>query len=132
MKISKSLRRSIFLGLGIIVVLVVYAYGFDVVQVDLEEFRKPQRQESRVRVTRALAHPEIFEFDQEEVKITAPIWIPCTSVPAEVPEPDTSGAYMVLTPNCGNPDQFIDVEGLRSLCDGLLSIPMVMVIFKSG
>ena len=55
MKKNASLRKSILLGLSVLAVLFVYAYGFDITKVSLEELRSPQRQQSLARVTRALA-----------------------------------------------------------------------------
>jgi phosphonate ABC transporter permease subunit PhnE len=107
-----SLRKSIQLGLAILAGLLVYAYGFQVTRVDLEDLRSETRQQSLTRVMRALARPEIFEYDQEQEVINAPIYVPCpsTGVPA-LPKPDQSGPYMVITPACANAGESVQVEG---------------------
>ena len=65
----KSLRT----GLLVLLVLIVFAYGFEITDIDLEQLRSEQRQQSLQRVTRALARPDIFEFDQEEDVATGPV-----------------------------------------------------------
>ena len=110
---SPSLLKSIRLGFMVLVGLVVYAYGFQVTRVRLDEFRNESRQESRVRVTRALARPEIFEYEQEEFVVSAPIMVPCPAGELNLPKPDTRGPYMILTPPCNNPGRDIQVEGFN-------------------
>ncbi len=113
MKKTSSLWKSTRLGLIVLLVLIVYAYGFQVTKVDLSEFRKESRQVSRIRVTRALAKPDIFEYEQEELIVSAPIYVPCPAGEIELPSPDTSGPYMVLTPPCNDPGEEIQIEGFN-------------------
>ena len=95
--------KSMQLGLAILVGLLIYAYGFQITRVDLEDLRSERRQESLVRVMRALAKPEIFAYDQEEEIINSPVYVPCpaSGVPS-IPEPATTGPYVVITPACAN------------------------------
>ena len=105
----KSLRT----GLLALLVLIVFAYGFEITDIDLDQLRSEQRQQSLQRVTRALARPDIFEFEQEEQKAMAPVYIPCPddgTLP-DIPAPDTSGAYITITPPCADPGQEVTVEG---------------------
>ncbi len=106
----KSLRT----GLIALVILLMYAYGFEITDIDLETLRSEQRQESLKRVTRALAQPDIFEFEKEEQKATGPVYVTC---PQEVstPESDTSGPYLVVTPACAEPGETVTVEGFNFL-----------------
>ena len=99
-KKKASLWKSIQLGLAVLLVLIVFAYGFQVTDVDLEDLRSERRQESVVRVMRALAKPRIFEYDQESEIINAPVYVTCPASGVPVFEqPDTSGPYLVITPN---------------------------------
>jgi phosphonate ABC transporter permease subunit PhnE len=107
--------RSLWLGLGILAVLIVYAYGFEITDIDLAELRSEQRQNSLVRVMRALAQPDIIAFEQEEQAAMAPVFVTCPedgSVP-ELPEPDTSGPYITVTPSCAEPRETVTVEGFN-------------------
>jgi phosphonate ABC transporter permease subunit PhnE len=106
----KSLRTGLF----VLLALIVFAYGFEITDIDLEQLRSVQRQQSLQRVTRALARPDIFEFEQEEQKAMAPVYVPCPASGApEVPAPDTSGPYVTVTPVCADPEQSVSVEGFN-------------------
>src|SRR5215207_308806 len=109
-----SLWKSLQLGLVVLAGLLVFAYGFQITRVDLEDLRSERRQESLVRVMRALARPEIFAYEQAEEVINSPIYVPCpvTGVPS-VPKPDTTGPYVVITPGCANAGESVQVEGFN-------------------
>jgi phosphonate ABC transporter permease subunit PhnE len=105
--------KSITIGLIVLLVMVIYAYGFQITKVNLEELRSETRQSSLQRVMRALAKPEIFEYDQTEQIINYPVYIPCHAegdLPA-TPEYDPSDPYLVITPACASPGETVQVEG---------------------
>ncbi len=106
--------KSIRFGLAVLAGLLVYAYGFQITKVDLEDLRSERRQESLTRVMRALANPEIFEYDQAQEVINAPLYVPCPAggVPS-LAEPDKSGPYIVITPACAGPGETVQVEGFN-------------------
>lgn len=109
-----SIWKSLQVGIAVLFVLIVYAYGFQITKVDLEDLRSERRQESLVRVMRALARPEIFEFDQSEEIINTPVYVTCPAGSSPViPEPDTSGPYLVVTPSCAEPGETVHVEGFN-------------------
>jgi len=110
-----SIWKSVRIGLLTVLVLVVFAYGFQITQVDLTELRSEQRQESLRRVLRALAKPDLFAYEQEEVIATAPLFIPCPSEEslAALPAPDATNPYMVITPACAEPEGTVQVEGFN-------------------
>jgi hypothetical protein len=107
----KSLRT----GLAVLLALIVFAYGFEITDIDLAQLRSEQRQQSLQRVTRALARPDIFEFEQEEQQAMGPVYVTCPADGAipEVPAPDTSGPYVTVTPACAEPEQTVTVEGFN-------------------
>jgi phosphonate ABC transporter permease subunit PhnE len=105
--------KSIQFGLAILAGLFVYAYGFQITRVDLEDLRSERRQESLTRVIRALAQPEIFEYEQQEEIVNAPIYVPCPADAPALPEPDKSGPYLVITPACANEGETVQVEGFN-------------------
>src|SRR4026207_762157 len=93
--------KSVQLGLAVLIVLLVYAYGFQITRVDLEDLRSERRQESLVRVMRALAKPEIFDYEQAVEVINAPVHVPCpTSGVEPASESGATGPYIVVTPGC--------------------------------
>ena len=97
--------NSIKVGLFSLLAMVIFAYGFQITKVNLEELRSENRQESLVRVTRALAKPEIFEYEQVEEIVNFPIYVPCPpdGSQASVPEHNATEPYIVITPSCVNP-----------------------------
>lgn len=107
--------KSISIGAIVLLVLVIYAYGFQITKVNLEELRRDTRQASLQRVIRALAKPEIFEYDQTEQIINYPVYIPCHAdgTTPSIPEHALSDPYLVLTPGCASPGGTIQVEGFN-------------------
>lgn len=106
--------KSLRLGLAVLIGLFVFAYGFQITKVDLEDLRSERRQESLVRVMRALARPEIFEYEQEAELINAPVYVPCPGGGAEsASESGSTGPYIVVTPGCANPGETVQVEGFN-------------------
>jgi len=106
--------RSAQLGLAILAGLVIYAYGFQVTKVDLEDLRSERRQESLSRVLRALAKPELFAYEQQEEIINSPVFVTCPAggVPS-FEESDRTGPYVVITPLCANAGETVQVEGFN-------------------
>lgn len=106
----KSLQR----GLLVLLILIIFAYGFEITDIDLEQLRSEQRQTSLQRVVRALAQPDIFEYEQEEQQAITPVFVTCPAGgEPELPAPDTSGPYLTVTPTCAEPDETVTVEGFN-------------------
>lgn len=96
---STPIGRSLGTFLAVIALIIVYAYGFQITRINLEEPREERRQTQLVNIIRGLARPRLFEYSEERVEIDAPIMMPCDDqVP--LPSVDESGRYIELTPNC--------------------------------
>jgi len=110
-KTRKSLKRSIGLGCAVLLGLIVYAYGFNVTKVNFEATRSEIRLTQLTRILRALAHPNILEYEKDELHVAVPFYLPCPG--EDVPETplDTSGPYVVLNPPCGEAKEIIEIEG---------------------
>ena len=115
MKTKKSLGKSVGLGLLILLVLVIYAYGFSVTKVNFEETRSEVRLTQLTRILRALAHPDLVEFEQEELDVDAEFYLPCPEGGAPAADVDTSGPYLIVDPPCGEAKDEIQVEGFNLL-----------------
>ena len=113
MKKKPSLTRSILLGLAIVVGIIVYAYGFEVTNVNFEKTRSEDRLTQLQRIIRALAHPNVIEYEQEEIFIDADFYLPCPAGGAPSQETDTSGPHLVLDPPCEEAGEFIVVRGYQ-------------------
>jgi len=109
--IKASIWKSVKVGLIAFASMVIIAYGFEITQVDLEELRSEKRQESLVRVTRALAKPDLIEYDKEEIIFNAPVMIPCPATSMDLPEPNLNQPYLLVEPACGAPGDVVAVKG---------------------
>ena len=105
----RSLRNGFFFALAIITI----AYAFQVTKVDLEEFRKESRQQSRVRVMRALANPDLFDFDRAETTVNSPIHLPCPGGVEPQNQREESGEAYVESLSCGAPGDVITLNGFN-------------------
>ncbi len=112
MEKKKSPLRSLALALAILATLVIYAYGFQVTQVSLEETSDPQRQERFIRILRALARPDLVTYEKEEFIVEAPIQVPCRGQDG-ASEPDTGKPYITVTPACADPRAEVTIEGFN-------------------
>jgi phosphonate ABC transporter permease subunit PhnE len=122
-KDKKPLKRFISVALSIILVIIVYAYGFTVTKVNLAETKSQQRQTQLVRIIRALAKPDIIEYEKTEVVVNIPIFVPCPAKTEEGQTIDKSGPYMELNVDCANEQDTIRVRGYNfaPLVEGPLS-----------
>lgn len=112
-----NIWKSLGLGLTVFLVIIIYAYGTEVTQVNLGELREERRQESLVRVIRALARPDIIAYDQEEITINSPILVPCPegNLPEVEPPAPEEGPRLVISPGCAAPGETVAVEGFNFL-----------------
>ena len=72
--------RRIGLMLAILVAVVIYAYGFAVTQVNLEELGSPTRQQSLARILRALVRPDFLTYEQEEFVAESSAYLVCATL----------------------------------------------------
>ncbi|HMK08395.1 MAG TPA: ABC transporter permease subunit, partial [Anaerolineales bacterium] len=64
------------------------------------------------RILRALARPDLIEYDQKETSAQVPVFVPCPpgAPPSPVPPP-SSGPRLALDPACGSPGASLLVLG---------------------
>ena len=55
--------------LVVAVILIVYAYGFQVTQVNLEKPKEARRQTQLTNIIRGLAQPRLLEYEQQRLEI---------------------------------------------------------------
>lgn len=107
---KKSPLKSLGFGVSILLGLLVYAYGFNVIDVNFAETRKETRITSLHRILRALAHPHIFDYEKEELIVEVPFYLPCPEGGAEIPGPKSDEPYLVMV-GCGEAKDIFDIEG---------------------
>ena len=105
--------RWLIIVVAIVVIVVVYAFGFSVTDVNFETTREEVRLNQLTRILRALAHPDIFEFEQIEQSVDAPFHLPCPPGSAPPVEVDARGAYIVVSPACAGPKDIVTIEGFK-------------------
>ena len=97
---DKSNGRSPFrTPLIILGLIILYAYGLQVTQVDLREPLEPQRQENLTSLIRELARPDFFAYENDTRSTNISLLMPC---PEEIQGSQVTfeGRVAVLAPNC--------------------------------
>ena len=111
-KKKPSLLRSFGTALGVLLVVVVFAYGIQVTDVNFETTRSEDRLTQLKRVIRALVKPDIIEYETEDTNIEIPFYLPCPEDgEVEIPKPDTNGPYLVASVYCASPKENVIIEG---------------------
>jgi phosphonate ABC transporter permease subunit PhnE len=110
-KKKRSFLRSTIIFGAIILAIVIYAIAFSVTDVDFAATRSEERLTQLTRIIRALAHPDIIEYDQQEVHVEVPFFLPCPEDGAPEIDVDQSGPYIVVDPPCAGPKDFVTING---------------------
>ena len=113
MKNLKQILRSLGVGLAVIAVIIIYAFGFQVTKVNLDETRNPRRQQQLTRILRALAKPDLLTYEKTQVVITQQFMVPCPAGGFTAPEVDQSGPYITIEPACADPRTMVTVKGFN-------------------
>ena len=107
---GKKSRRSLWLALGILAGFFVYAYGFAETEVNLDQIRAEDRQARLVNILRALARPELVEYDLAETTTQTQVFMPCPA--GGPPATDTDDdRHLAMVPPCAEPRAEVVVEG---------------------
>jgi phosphonate ABC transporter permease subunit PhnE len=104
------LGRALLVAISVVGAFLIYAYGFQVTKVNLEETRSPRRQEQLVRILRALAQPDLVEYDQRETTGESAVFVPCPVGPPATPL-QVGSPRLLLDPTCGSPGEWLRVRG---------------------
>ena len=111
MKKKRPFLRSILIFAAIIIAVLIYAFAFSVTDVNFETTRSEERLTQLTRIIRALAHPDIIEYEQDEVDIEIPYYLPCPEDGAPEIDVDQSGPYIVVDPPCAGPKDLVTIKG---------------------
>lgn len=113
-KKKPSLVRSLGIGLAAAVVILVFAYGVQVTDVNFETTRSEDRLTQLRRVLRLLARPDIIEYETIDTEVEVPFYLPCPDgQDISLPESYTEGPYLVPSELCGSPEDTITIEGFN-------------------
>ena len=111
---KKSFKKSLGTGLIVALVLIIFAYAFQVTDVDFGTTRDEVRQVSITRVLRALAHPDLFIYETDDLDIEVPVYLPCSEGEMITPEGFPADApFLKASKYCGDPFDAITIEGFN-------------------
>ncbi|MBE0687394.1 MAG: hypothetical protein IH585_15495, partial [Anaerolineaceae bacterium] len=114
MKKKSSILKSLRTGLLIAISIIVFAYAFQVTGVNFETTRSEVRITQLTRVLRALAKPELVEYDTTEEEISTPFYLPCPdNGEIQELEKNKNEAYIQTSVICASPKETITVEGFN-------------------
>jgi phosphonate ABC transporter permease subunit PhnE len=109
----KSWMRIIVYVVLILAGILIYAYGWQVTDINLEEPQEEQRQRQVMRALRGLLSPDLFERDMESQIAYAPFLMPCAAASPADSQPVEGQPYVTLSPNCGVVRDTITIEGFN-------------------
>lgn len=82
---QRAFRRLVVLG-AIVLGFIVYAYGWEITDISLEETQEPSRQSSVQRALRELLSPNLFDQQVEaDLRLFTPGCEPTTQRPLNTP-----------------------------------------------
>lgn len=121
-KENKPKRHRLRTAVIVVLVIILYAYGIQVTDVNLEEPLEPQRQENLVGLIRQLARPDILDYETEISSYDISLRMPC---PDEIKgsQVTVQGRRLLLVPNCVNTTQdpmTLSGEGFPANADGAI------------
>ncbi|MGH8952544.1 MAG: ABC transporter permease subunit [Acidimicrobiia bacterium] len=103
-------RRSLWIAIAIIAGFVVYAYGFQVVDVNLDRIGDPVRQARFSNVIRALGSPDLLTYETIATDVDLEFAMPCPSAGFSATS-DGEGASISVDPACADPRATVTVTG---------------------
>ena len=109
--VRRSLRRSLLIGFAVVFAVIVYAFGYEVTDVNLDEIRSETRRTQLVRVIRDLARPDLLTYERIPTNTDTELYLPCPDADFEPDAPDPDSRNIVITPACGEPGAEITVTG---------------------
>ncbi len=107
---SRAALRRLLIVVGVAVGVIVYAYGWQVTDIDLEATQDERRQASVQRALQELFAPDLFDQNTESVFADTDFLMNCSDTPPAPPE-RTDQAYVVISPTCGQSGDIITIEG---------------------
>jgi len=107
----RSWVRVVGYAVLLLVGILVYAVGWQVTDINLEEPQEADRQKQVMRALRGLLNPDLIERDEESHIAYAQFSVPCTETLPPLPEAVEGQPYFTLSPACGVSRDEIAIEG---------------------
>ncbi len=107
---SRSALRRLITVLGIVIGVLVYAWGWQTTDISLEETQNPTRQASVQRALRELLSPNIFDQDFDSAFADANFLMECSDELPEQPPVADGQPFVLITPACGTRGDTVTLE----------------------
>jgi phosphonate transport system permease protein len=106
-----GLLSSWRLILGLVVAVLVYAFAWQVTEIDLKELviGAPDM----VHIVKQLLQPDLLTRDKEYQQGYAHFQVPCGASAPQQPDTSATEPYLVLSHTCGAPGEPLSVEGFN-------------------
>jgi phosphonate ABC transporter permease subunit PhnE len=108
---KRGFKRTILFVLAMVFGVIVYAYGFDVTKVNLDEIKSETRQAQLVRVLRSLARPDLMTYERVSTPTDTAFAMPCPAGGFTPTEPDPNARHITVEPSCVEPGGKLTVRG---------------------
>jgi len=110
---SRGALRKLLLVLVVVAGVLLYAYGWRVTDISLDETQDQTRQTSVTRALRELLSPNVFDQDRDSEFADAYFAIGCPDDGEPIPQPERAEGepYIEISPDCGERDDAITVTG---------------------
>jgi len=110
---SRGALRKLLIVLAVVAGVMLYAYGWRVTDISLDETQDETRQTSVTRALRELLSPNVFDQDRDSefVDVNFAIGCPEDGAPIPQPEPGEGEPYIEISPDCGERDEVVTITG---------------------
>ncbi|MGZ5385195.1 MAG: hypothetical protein ACXWH0_14580, partial [Acidimicrobiia bacterium] len=108
---KRGFKRTILFVLAMVFGVIVYAYGFDVTNVNLDEIKSETRQAQLVRVLRSLARPDLMTYERVSTPTDTAFAMPCPAGGFTPTEPDANARHITVEPACVETGGKLTVRG---------------------
>lgn len=110
-KKPRPLRRSLWILAALVAGFVIYAYGFQVVDVSLDRVGDPVRQARFTNIIRALGQPDLLTYETVATDIDVEFAMPCPAGGFTAGASTGGAAAISVDPGCSDPRGTVTVSG---------------------
>ena len=110
-KKRRPLRRSLWIIAGLVAGFLIYAYGFQVVEVRLDRIGDPVRQDRFTNIIRALGQPDLLTYETVATDIDLDFAMPCAAGGSTAAASTGGAASISVDPTCADPREIVTVSG---------------------
>ncbi|HEU4915550.1 MAG TPA: ABC transporter permease subunit [Acidimicrobiia bacterium] len=110
-KKRRPVRRSLWMAIGLLAGFVIYAYGFQVVNVNLDTIGDPVRQGRFANIIRALGSPDLLTYETIATNVDIDFAMPCPADGFTAAASEGGAATISIDPPCADSRGIVTVSG---------------------